>query len=110
MSTSTTQRMLARTVCLASFLSLPAACGSGSSVAGVTSPSPSSTASGIPVIVAIAVSGGGSYSATFNGQRYTTQPGFSVSLAEGVYEISGTYSGGTLLVGFGSLSQTAGGV
>jgi hypothetical protein len=76
-------------------------CGGGSSSPTPTNPTPSP--SGVSFIVAISVGPSGTYSATLNGQTYTTQSGFQATLQPGTYEISGSYAGGNLVVGFASL-------
>lgn len=55
----------------------------------------------IKLRIGLAVAGGiGTYSATFNGQTYTSRDGFDVSLKPGTYTVSGTYNGGALIVVF----------
>lgn len=94
-----------RVALLLGALVLSVSCGGGSGAP--TAPGGSSS---IQFLVAIGVSAGGSYSATLNNQTYTAGNGFQASLAAGTYEMSGTYTGGTLIVGFGSTSLTGGGV
>jgi hypothetical protein len=91
-------------VLLGGALALSTSCGGGG---GPTGPSASTD---IQFLVAIAVSAGGSFSATLNNQTYTSAPGFQTALPAGVHEISGTYTGGTLIVGFASTSIGAAGV
>lgn len=83
---------------------LASACGGGGSPTGPNAPT------GIPFLVAIAASGGGTFSATLNNQTYTVGPGFEVSLPTGTYEMNGTYTGGTLILGFATAGLTGGGV
>lgn len=77
---------------------------------GGRSPTSPGGSSGIPFLVAVGVSGGGTFSATLNHQTYTAGHGFQASLPSGTYEMHGTYSGGTLIVGFASTTSTGGGV
>lgn len=84
-------------------LGAAALCGCGGS-------SPTSPASSAVPIVVYLVPVGGSYSATLQGQTYTASGGFSVSLAPGIYTITGTIQAQGLAVGFGTLGGNAGGV
>jgi hypothetical protein len=81
------------------------ACGGGGG--SPVSPSPTTTVS---FLEAFAVTGLGTYSATLNGQTYTAQGGFSIGLPPGTYELSGSYTGGTMIVGFASAPLSQGGV
>ena len=71
-----------------------------------TSPS----GSGVPVFLVFVSAG--SFNATLNGQTYSAQGGFNLSLAPGVYEISGTFAPGqTFSVALRAVSApTQGGV
>ncbi len=85
-------------------LVLAASCGAGGSPTGPNTPA------GIPILVAIGVSAGGTFSATLNSQTYSAAPGFQMSLPVGTYELNGTYTRGTLLIGFATPSLSGGGV
>lgn len=89
---------------LCAALVLLPSCGGGGSPTGPNAPT------GISFLVAIAASGGGTFSATLNNQTYTAGPGFELSLPAGTYEMNGTYTGGTLLIGFATAGLTGGGV
>lgn len=94
-----------RAALLLGALVLSVSCG-----AGVGAPTAPGGSNSIDFLVAIGVSAGGSYSAALNNQTYTAGNGFQASLTAGTYEMSGSYTGGTLIIGFGSTSFLGGGV
>lgn len=55
----------------------------------------------VDVIVAF-TSSGGTYSATLNGQTYSAEGGFPVSLSPGTHTISGSFRASIFGIGFGS--------
>lgn len=65
---------------------------------------------GVPFLVAVGVSAGGTFSVTLNNETHTAGNGFQASLPAGTYELHGTYSGGTLIIGFGTTTPAGGGV
>jgi hypothetical protein len=86
-------------------VALTLGCGGGGSVATPTGPGSSS----VPIGVGFNIQGG-TYSATLNGQTYSGAGPYQISLAPGSYEITGTYSGGSLIVAFVSTLPSGGGV
>jgi hypothetical protein len=62
----------------------------------------------ISVIIAIVASSDVRFSAEFDGDTIRSPGAYTVVLSPGTYEIKGSYSGGTLAIGFSSFS--AGGV
>ena len=98
---------------------LAGAMGCGGNGVPVNPYSPS-VPSKVSVRMLVAVVGGGSYTALINGQIYPTTgvylssgtyyDEYSAAFSPGTYEISGSYSGGRMIIGFKSISPSAGGV
>lgn len=93
-----------RKAILCAAIAVASSCGSSGSPTGPDAPT------GIPFLVGISASGGGTFSATLNNQTYVVGPGFQVSLPAGTYEMNGTYARGALIVGFVTAGPTGGGV
>jgi hypothetical protein len=71
-------------------------------VATACSNDPSSTVGTAHIVIGFRPASGGSFSARFNGQTYTSAGGFAVRLSDlnRTYEISGTFTGNSFGVDF----------